>query len=32
MIIHYTFLVMDGVAILEGGYQYIPLDVYKRQG
>lgn len=25
MIIHYTFLVMDGVAILEGGYQYIPL-------
>ena len=25
MIIHYTFLVMDGVAILEGGCQYIPL-------
>ena len=25
MIIHYTLLVMDGVAILEGGYQYIPL-------
>ncbi len=25
MIIHYTFLVMDGIAILEGGYQYIPL-------
>lgn len=25
MIIHYTFLAMDGVAILEGGYQYIPL-------
>lgn len=25
MIIHYTFLVMDGVAILEGGCQYISL-------
>lgn len=25
MIIHYAFLVMDGVAILKGGYQYIPL-------